>query len=193
MMIGISTLLTYGTTKAGTRGLQIEPSIKAPSKQTTGTEAKGSDQSRYYVGTMVLISSDNLILSQRNSVMQRFYDLENQDLIEKVTTFDKDGVGVSAFRQKKHVDTKIQSNKQHVTYSTILPNDGGKISVVDVEVIEGLFSEYRIYDSSGNLSNTFFRWGTEITKSEYQEKLAKLKWDSNINLRAPANDFRKNK
>lgn len=161
VLIGISALLTSSLTKA--------------------------DDSRYYLGTAVLISRDNFIVTKGNSLMQRFYDSKNKNLTEKVTVFDAEEIGVSSYTQNRHVDSVIYSNKQHVTYSTVLPADGKRVSVIDVEVIEGLFSEYRIYDKKGDFINAFFRWGAEITKSEYEEKLAKIKWNRGLNLRSPAN------
>lgn len=132
--------------------------------------AEATEPARYYSGSAVLISADNFIISNGRSLLQRSYDPDNKNLIENVTIFDAVRVGISTATQKKHIDAVVYSDKQHVTYSTMLSDDGGKVSVVDMEVIEGLFSEFKIYDKNGNFINAFLSWGSEITKSEYKKK-----------------------
>jgi hypothetical protein len=183
LLIGVALILSpfnLAHSKADKSLLKAEEQGKTVKSQLT----------KYYLGGATVISKDNLILQREKRLLQRVYDTKNNKLIENVAVFDNNGFGVSAYTEAKKVDSIVQSNLQSVFYSTVSNNDGGKIKGVDLEMIEGLFSEFRIYDPKGNFTMAFFRWNSEITESEYHEKLSEIKWKKNLNLRTPASQFK---
>lgn len=159
---------------------------------TLGNKAEGAlfrgDQAeitaKFYSGTLTAVSTNNELLGRWESLMMRAHSLSSQAVHVSETLIDSEGFGLSRNIRNLQIVTTMDSLGQKVIYSSYFPNGGGKVTAVEMELAEGLFSEYRIFDPWGTMINVFFKSDSEISRSVYNAKLAKMKFRTKSSLQS---------
>lgn len=174
--------------KTLTRNLMIGAltaiSMNLAQAQETDTDSDAGP--KYYSGSAMVVSANNEMVGQWQSLMMRTQSPGEDKINVRETAIDSAGFALwTDFRDLK-VTSTMDTEGHKVTYSSMSPTEGSSVTGVEMEVAEGLFSEFRVFDSTGAMVNILFRTDSEISKSEYDAKLAQMKSNLKKQLRSPA-------